>query len=99
MWACRLLHAGLSAAPRGRRAHSALTHLRGVLEEAQEAIRGAVTRKSVRGRASTWTVSPEVTPPSRLRVFGPGWVFEGPSEASAGMEGLTAVGGWEYLHT
>uniref|UniRef100_A0ABI8A3S4 Aminotransferase class I/classII large domain-containing protein n=1 Tax=Felis catus TaxID=9685 RepID=A0ABI8A3S4_FELCA len=48
MWACRLLHAGLSAAPRGRRAQSALTQLRGVLEEELEAIRGAGTWKSER---------------------------------------------------
>lgn len=105
MWACRLLHAGLSAGPRGRRAQSALTQLRGVLEEELEAIRGAGTWKSE--RVITSRQGPRIhvdgvsggNPPSRLRVFGPGWVFEGPSEASAGMEGLTAVGGWEYLHT
>ncbi|XP_044771741.1 2-amino-3-ketobutyrate coenzyme A ligase, mitochondrial isoform X1 [Neomonachus schauinslandi] len=48
MWAGRVLHAALSAAPRGRRAQSALTQLRGVLEEELEAIRGAGTWKSER---------------------------------------------------
>lgn len=48
MWAARVLHAALSAAPRGRRAQSALTQLRGVLEEELEAIRGAGTWKSER---------------------------------------------------
>lgn len=48
MWAGRALHAALSAAPRSRRAQSALTQLRGVLEEELEAIRGAGTWKSER---------------------------------------------------
>ncbi|XP_073738880.1 2-amino-3-ketobutyrate coenzyme A ligase, mitochondrial isoform X2 [Callorhinus ursinus] len=48
MWAGRVLHAALSAVPRGRRAQSALTQLRGVLEEELEAIREAGTWKSER---------------------------------------------------
>uniref|UniRef100_G1LUJ2 Glycine C-acetyltransferase n=1 Tax=Ailuropoda melanoleuca TaxID=9646 RepID=G1LUJ2_AILME len=48
MWAGRVLHAALSAAPLSRRAQSALTQLRGVLEEELEAIRGAGTWKSER---------------------------------------------------
>lgn len=48
MWASRVLRTGLFAAPRGCRAQSALTQLRGVLEEELEAIRGAGTWKSER---------------------------------------------------
>lgn len=48
MWAACVLGAALSRAPRGRRAHSALAHLRGILEEELEGIRGAGTWKSER---------------------------------------------------
>lgn len=47
MWAVSVLGAVLSRAP-GRRAHSALAQLRGILEEELEGIRGAGTWKSER---------------------------------------------------
>lgn len=48
MWAVSVARAALSRAPRGRRAHSALAQLRGILEEELEGIREAGTWKSER---------------------------------------------------
>ncbi|KAM8778980.1 2-amino-3-ketobutyrate coenzyme A ligase, mitochondrial isoform 1-T1 [Rhynchonycteris naso] len=48
MWVGSVLRAALSWYPRGRRAHSALAQLRGILEEELEGIRGAGTWKTER---------------------------------------------------
>lgn len=48
MWAVSVPRAALCRASRGRRAHSALAQLRGILEEELEGIRGAGTWKSER---------------------------------------------------
>lgn len=47
-WASCVLRAALCGAPRGRRAHTSLAQLRGILEEELEGIRGAGTWKSER---------------------------------------------------
>lgn len=80
MWAGRVLHAALSAAPRSRRAQSALSQLRGVLEEELEAIRGAGTWKSERVITSRQGPRIHVDGVSGgnwplLGVVGPGGVF------------------------
>lgn len=100
MWAGRVLHAALSAAPLSRRAQSALTQLRGVLEEELEAIRGAGTWKSERVITSRQGPRIHVDGVSGgnwplLGVVGPGGVFEDPCSRPA-LE--WAEGGWEYLH-
>lgn len=103
MWAGRVLRAAPSAAPRGRRALSALTQLRGVLEEELDAIRGAGTWKSERvitsrqgPRIHVDGVSGGNRPP--LGVVGAGRGSLGPCGACAGTDGGGAAGaapgGW-----